>query len=367
MIGLGLSNLQVVNGQHTQSTGDTAQRVGLEAFVLGPVIGRGASSIVRRAEPRGAGGPFPPLVALKFLRSCSEPRRRMIEAEIESGALAAGECDALTPLLGVAIDGATDDLILIFPLASRGSLDDVLRARGALPERLAFAVVFQVAWGLAWLREEHRLHRDVKPHNVLVSADGAARLSDLGLSRSVGAAPGVLRAAAAVASTSNEAAAAGGAPSPARPAATGSVAASAVGTLAFLSPERLAGDEAGYSYPADVYALGVVLYKALFGGGAHPLAEGAESLVDAALAVANAPAHFTLPRARAGSVSPDAVDVLALCLARAPGDRATAAELLGHAAFARHGLVDLGSAREVVRDALAEDAEGGAGAGAAGP
>jgi hypothetical protein len=113
---------------------------------------------------------------------------------------------------------------------------EVLRA-GELPDAAAIEACAQICEGLAHAHAAGILHRDVKPSNVLL-ADGdavSARLLDFGLARM------------AEAETLT---------------AQGDV----PGTLAYISPERLAGEES--TAAADVWSIGVMLWESL--SGRHP-------------------------------------------------------------------------------------------------
>ena len=126
---------------------------------------------------------------------------------------------------------------------------EALRA-GELPDAAAIEACAQVAEALAHAHRGGILHRDVKPSNVLL-ADGervSARLLDFGLARM------------AEAETLTE---------------QGDV----PGTLAYISPERLAGESAAAA--ADVWAVGVMLWEAL--AGRHPFWQG--SMLDTARAI----------------------------------------------------------------------------------
>ena len=97
-------------------------------------------------------------------------------------------------------------------------------------ERLR-ACLFQLADGLCALHAARKLHRDVKPSNVLVTDDGKVVLLDFGLSREM------------------------------HPQVSGSLHIS--GTPAYMSPEQAAGMPA--SEASDWYSVGVILYEALTG------------------------------------------------------------------------------------------------------
>src|SRR5581483_7302615 len=162
-------------------------------------------------------------------------------------------------------------------------------SEGRLDDEQAVEAAAQVLEGLAHAHEHGIVHRDVKPSNVLL-VDGpgiSARLLDFGL---------------ALMTEEETLTAAGDVP----------------GTLAYISPERLVGKEAGP--PTDVWSVGVMLWEALarrhpFGGGrflevAKRIGRGAPSL---------ATARPDLPRAL--------IEVVDRALALDPVKRPTAARL----------------------------------------
>src|SRR5437868_7363334 len=111
------------------------------------------------------------------------------------------------------------------------SLKELIVARGPAPIHLAVDYARQV---LAAIRFAHRngiVHRDIKPHNVLVDAEGRLKVTDFGIAR-------------AGASQMTEA---------------GSI----IGTAQYLSPEQAKG--APVDQTSDLYSLGVVLYELLTG------------------------------------------------------------------------------------------------------
>ena len=110
--------------------------------------------------------------------------------------------------------------------------------RGPLPWRDAAELGLAVAEGLAAAHGRGIVHRDVKPENLFVTADGRVKILDFGLARAV---------------------AAGGETSIATGLAT--EAGLVLGTVGYLSPEQARGEAAGP--PSDVFALGCVIYEML--------------------------------------------------------------------------------------------------------
>ena len=111
------------------------------------------------------------------------------------------------------------------------TLDDVIAEEGHLPARRAIDLTLQI---LAALRFAHRhgvVHRDVKPQNMILLRDGRVKVTDFGIARA----------------GSSEMTEAG----------------SIIGTAQYISPEQARGLPVGP--PADLYSVGVVLYKMLTG------------------------------------------------------------------------------------------------------
>jgi serine/threonine-protein kinase len=122
---------------------------------------------------------------------------------------------------------------LVMEYVPGATLRDVLRDRGRLELDEAFAVMDHVLAALAAAHEAGLVHRDVKPENVLLTADGRVKVADFGLARAV---------AGTTVTT------------------TGSV---LMGTAAYLPPEQV---EHGISDArTDVYSAGVMLFELLTG------------------------------------------------------------------------------------------------------
>lgn len=169
-------------------------------------------------------------------------------------------------------------------------------ARGPVDPERACMLATEV---VAALEAAHRLgvvHRDIKPGNVLIGADGHAKVTDLGI--------------ATIADGSD-------------PTTTGLV----LGTAAYLAPERLAGESATPS--SDLYSVGVVLYEAL--AGRTPFrAETALALV-ASIANGDAPSLAALRP----DLDPALIALTERAIARDPEERFDSASAMGAALRAR--------------------------------
>ena len=72
---------------------------------------------------------------------------------------------------------------LAMEIADAGSLEDHLRTHGHLPPRMATDVAIQVSKGVAASHAMGVIHRDIKPHNILVNRMGICKLSDFGIAK----------------------------------------------------------------------------------------------------------------------------------------------------------------------------------------
>ena len=115
------------------------------------------------------------------------------------------------------------------------TLKDILEAEGRLPERRALEITRDIARALDCAHEAGLIHRDVKPDNILVTANGTPKLADLGLAREA-----------------------------ARTDSSVTVVGTALGTPDYISPEQVRG-EADLDGRTDIYSLGATLYHLLTG------------------------------------------------------------------------------------------------------
>lgn len=128
--------------------------------------------------------------------------------------------------------GEIDDRLYIEMRLVRGQTLDELIAKGPLEPSRAVAIIGQIGEALDAAHAEGLTHRDIKPHNIIVTESDFAYLVDFGIAE-------------------------------ARGDARLTTAGTPIGTVDYMAPERFNGAEAG---PAvDVYSLACVLYEALTG------------------------------------------------------------------------------------------------------
>ena len=170
-------------------------------------------------------------VALKII-----PKEGRAESRAEREAEAATRLRHPNCLRAYGLESDDKHLYIPYEYVPGSTLRHALR-RGELGDEGAIEAAAQVLDGLAFAHEQGIVHRDVKPSNVLVAEEEtvSVRLFDFGLAQLADA---------------DTLTAVGDVP----------------GTLAYISPERLHGETAGP--PADVWAVGVLLWEAL--SGHHP-------------------------------------------------------------------------------------------------
>lgn len=194
--------------------------------VLGK-IGSGGTAEVFRVRESKTGRPL----ALKVLNPVSTSNLATRNAFVaEARLLQKLEHRGLVRGYGVAKSGQT--YFARMELVEGKTLLELLDAGESFAETVALQVALEVAEVLLYLTDQHVVHRDVKPGNIMLSGNGHVKLIDLGFAADAGAGP------------NREG--------------------QAVGTVAYLSPEQAMGG-AGADLRSDVYSLGVTLFHLVVG------------------------------------------------------------------------------------------------------
>jgi serine/threonine protein kinase len=252
--------------------------------VLG-ALGRGAMGVVYRAHDPALGR----TVAIKTVALTGSSKERDVhEARFLQEARAAGSLShpVIVTIYDVGREG--DTAFIAMELIEGRDLRDLIQDVALTPSK-SVAIATAVAEGLAFAHEHGIVHRDIKPGNIMVLADGRVKIMDFGIARlhepTVKTQTGVL-----------------------------------LGSPQYMSPEQIVGQP--LDHRADIFSLGLVLYEMLTG--VKPF-QG-EDIPELTFKVAN------LPAAPPSHVAPDLPPVVDFIMARAlkkrPDERyANASEL----------------------------------------
>jgi TolB-like protein/tetratricopeptide (TPR) repeat protein len=167
-------------------------------------------------------------------------------------------------------------------------LDDVV-SRGLISVQQAAELIAKVARTVHYAHEHGILHRDIKPGNILLDANGEPHLTDFGLARLV------------------------------EPGSTVTGSLEVMGTPSYMAPEQAVGNNAAVSSATDVYGLGAVLYELLTG---HPPFAGGTTYETIHLLLDSEPRQ---PRLWNPKVDRDLSAVCLKCLEKNPRHRYSSA------------------------------------------
>lgn len=125
--------------------------------------------------------------------------------------------------------GEEDDLYFIVMEYVEGlTLKQLIQKRGVLPIEETVDIMIQITSAIAHAHANHIVHRDIKPHNILISPKGEAKVTDFGIARAM--------TSATITHTN-----------------------SVMGSVHYLSPEQARGGMVNEK--SDIYSLGIVLYE----------------------------------------------------------------------------------------------------------
>ena len=190
-------------------------------------VGNGGMATVYKAKDKTLGRN----VAIKVLKDEFANDQEFIKRfQIEAQSAAALSHPNIVSIYDVANDG--DIHYIVMELIEGQTLKDVIKKEGKLGWKRSAEIASQIASGLSTAHKNHIIHRDIKPHNIIITKEGIAKITDFGIAK------------AATSSTIN-------------------ANSNSLGSVHYFSPEHARG---GYTdEKSDIYSLGVVLYEMVTG------------------------------------------------------------------------------------------------------
>ena len=191
-------------------------------------IGEGGMAVVYKAKDRLLNR----YVAIKILRPEFTQDEQFLDSfKRESQAAAGLQHPNIVSIYDVGRTGNIN--FIVMELVDGRPLSDFIKENGRLDYKTTIDIAKQVASALAIAHKHQIIHRDVKPHNIMITSDGVAKLTDFGIARAVSN-------ATMVADTSK-----------------------IIGSVHYFSPEQARG--AYVDERSDIYSLGIVMFEMLTG------------------------------------------------------------------------------------------------------
>ena len=191
-------------------------------------IGEGGMAVVYKAKDRLLNR----YVAIKILRPEFVKDEQFVENFRKESQAAAGLSHPnIVNVYDVGKEGNIH--FIVMELIDGKPLSQVIDEKGRLDYKEAISIARQVASALSLAHKNQIIHRDVKPHNILITSTGTAKLADFGIARAV--------SKASIAEGSEK----------------------IMGSVHYFSPEQARG--AYVDERSDIYSLGIVLYEMLTG------------------------------------------------------------------------------------------------------
>jgi serine/threonine-protein kinase len=191
-------------------------------------IGEGGMAVVYKAKCRLLNR----FVAIKILKPEFIKDAKFIESfRRESQAAASLSHPNIVNVFDVGKEG--NIYYIVMELIEGRVLSDIIKKEGALPIDEAISITKQIAQGLSIAHKNHIIHRDVKPHNILIMDNGTAKITDFGIAKAINS--------ATIVNNTN----------------------TILGSVHYFSPEQARGDYVDEK--SDIYSLGIVLYEMLTG------------------------------------------------------------------------------------------------------
>lgn len=191
-------------------------------------IGEGGMSVVYKAKDKLLNR----FVAIKILKPEFINDHKFIDSfRRESQAAASLSHPNIVNIYDVGREGNIHYIVM--ELIEGKTLSDYIKEQGPMSYPKVIALSKQIAAALSFAHNNHIIHRDVKPHNVMITPNGTAKITDFGIAKAV-------NAATIVDNTDG-----------------------IIGSVHYFSPEQARG---GYvDEKSDIYSLGIVMYEMLTG------------------------------------------------------------------------------------------------------
>ena len=192
-------------------------------------IGEGGMAVVFKSRDRLLNR----LVAIKILRPEYTKDESFIDSFRRESQIAA---NLVHPNIVNVYDVGKEGNIyyIVMELVEGKALSEIIKEEAPLEPRRAATIAKQIASALSMAHKHQLIHRDVKPHNILITSDGVAKISDFGIAKAVTQDTFVEGGTEAV-----------------------------MGSVHYFSPEQARG--AYVDEKSDIYSLGIVLYEMLTG------------------------------------------------------------------------------------------------------
>lgn len=251
-------------------------------------LGQGSSGIVYKTLHK----PTQKIVAMKDISVFDAEKRKQIIKELE--ALYSSNCSQLVGFYGAFYNEGSISIALEY--MEGGSMADITKVFGKIPEAVLSFITYQVLLGLKYLhKDRHLVHRDLKPSNILMNRNGEFKITDFGVS-------------AELDNTMEECA-------------------TFVGTVTYMSPERLGGER--YSFASDIWGLGICILECATANFPFMKDNGvpAQGFWEVMSIIKNKDPPKLSPE---DGYSPELCDFISACLLKEPRQRATSADLLNH-------------------------------------
>lgn len=223
------SAVAAATGSGSGETGAGAEQDPIKGYELLLKLGQGAMGAVLKARKRDNGE----IVALKILKPELAGDREYVERFLRE-AKAVARMSHPNIIRAVQAGRSGEYYYFAMEFIEGQTVSELIKAKGALPERFALMVTRCVAGALAHAWEHQIVHRDIKPDNVMITKGGVVKLTDLGLARSAGQD------------------------------STLTITGVVMGSPAYISPEQATGEK-NLDSRSDIYSLGAALYHMLSG------------------------------------------------------------------------------------------------------